>query len=179
DGTRGFISGTPTWGVLVAVGPATGPTLGLLDQPFTGERFLGEIGPGGSQRATWRREGPPEPITVRPCADMADAVLFSTYPEIGAPQERDAFARVASQAKLTRYGLDCYAYGLCAAGQVDLVIEAGLAPYDIQAPAALVIAAGGIVTDWEGGPAHSGGRAIAAGDARVHAQALELLAWKN
>jgi myo-inositol-1(or 4)-monophosphatase len=76
---------------------------------------------------------------------------------------------------LTRYGMDCYAYALLAAGQVDLVIEAGLAAYDIQAPIAVVQAAGGIVTDWRGGPVHEGGRAVAAANARIHAQALAIL----
>ena len=78
--------------------------------------------------------------------------------------------------RLTRYGFDCYAYALVALGQVDLVIEAGLQPYDIQGPQAVIEAAGGIVTDWQGGPAHRGGRVLAAGDPRVHAAALGLLA---
>ena len=82
---------------------------------------------------------------------------------------------MASQARLTRYGMDCYAYAMLAAGQIDLVIEAGLAAYDIQAPIAVVQAAGGIVTDWQGGPAHLGGRAIAAANVEIHAQALAIL----
>ena len=61
-------------------------------------------------------------------------------------------------------------------GQIDLVIEAGLQPYDIQAPMAVIEAAGGIVTDWSGGPAQNGGRIVAAGDRRMHAAALALLA---
>jgi myo-inositol-1(or 4)-monophosphatase len=78
--------------------------------------------------------------------------------------------------RLTRYGLDCYAYALVALGQVDLVIEAELHPYDIQGPQAVIEAAGGIVTDWRGGPAHNGGRVLAAGDPRTHAEALAILA---
>lgn len=72
--------------------------------------------------------------------------------------------------------MDCYAYALVAAGQVDLVIEAGLNAYDIQAPIALIQAAGGIVTDWQGGPAHNGGRVLAAANAEIHAEALAILA---
>ncbi|MFK7754961.1 MAG: inositol monophosphatase family protein, partial [Sedimentitalea sp.] len=41
DGTRGFISGTPTWGVLIALSEANGPVLGVIDQPYIGERFVG------------------------------------------------------------------------------------------------------------------------------------------
>ena len=93
----------------------------------------------------------------------------------GTPADRAAFERVATSVKLTRYGMDCYAYALVAAGHADLVIEAGLNAYDIQAPIALIEAAGGIVTNWDGGPAHDGGRALAAANARIHAQALALL----
>ncbi|MEM7630748.1 MAG: histidinol-phosphatase [Pseudomonadota bacterium] len=170
DGTRAFVAGTPTWGVLIAVGPDTGPGLGLIDQPYIGERFVGfegqaEVhGPLGRSRATTRQTD-----------DLSEAILFTTFPEVGTPADRAAFERVATSVKLTRYGMDCYAYALVAAGHADLVIEAGLNAYDIQAPIALIEAAGGIVTNWDGGPAHDGGRALAAANARIHAQALALL----
>ena len=170
DGTRGYISGTPTWGVLIAVGGAAGPQIGIIDQPFIEERFVGT--PDGGE---WHYRDGVKPLNVRPCDDLASAILFTTFPEVGTPNERQAFERVRDRVQLTRYGTDCYAYGLVAAGQVDLVIEAGLNAYDIQGPMAVVQAAGGIVTDWDGGPVHKGGRAIAAGDARMHAAALELL----
>ncbi len=83
-----------------------------------------------------------------------------------------AFRRVAPGARLVRYGMDCYAYALIAAGQIDLVIEAGLQAYDVQAPIAVIEAAGGIVTDWEGRPCHDGGRVLAAANAAIHAEAL-------
>ena len=77
--------------------------------------------------------------------------------------------------RLTRYGMDCYAYALIAAGQIDLVVEAGLQTYDVMAPIAVIEAAGGIVTDWEGRPAHQGGRVLAAANAEIHAAALAVL----
>ncbi len=95
---------------------------------------------------------------------------------MAAPAERAGFEAVRDRAWLTRYGLDCYAYALVALGQIDLVVEAGLYAYDIQGPQAVIEAAGGVVTDWRGRPAHHGGRVLAAGDPRVHAAALELLA---
>ncbi len=170
DGTRGFISGTPTWGVLIAVSDNSGPRYGLIDQPYIGERFVGYEahavlkGPRGetSLRTKMRR-------------DLSEATVFTTFPEVGSETEKAAFHSVAQRAKLTRYGMDCYAYALLAAGQIDLVIEAGLQAYDIQAPIAVIQAAGGIVTDWTGAPAHTGGRAIAAANAEIHAEALEIL----
>ncbi len=170
DGTRGFISGTPTWGTLISLRDARGPFLGLIDQPYIGERFLGGFG-----AATLRRAGRETPIRVRPAAALAEATLFTTFPELGTPAEAAAFASLAAKVRLTRYGMDCYAYALLALGTVDLVVEAGLNPYDIQAPIALIQAAGGIVTDWQGRPAHEGGRVVAAASPALHDQALDVL----
>ena len=115
-------------------------------------------------------------IRTRATSALAEAILFTTFPEVGTARDRAGFEAVAEHVKLVRYGMDCYAYALVAAGQVDLVIEAGLNSYDIQAPIALIEAAGGIVTDWEGGPVHAGGRALAAANAELHRAALDILA---
>ncbi len=170
DGTRGFISGTPTWGVLIALSTETGPFLGVIDQPYIGERFLGTDGVAVSKGPSGQTN-----LATRSTSAISDAIVFTTFPEVGTPTEGEAFRAVADQAKLTRYGMDCYAYALLAAGQVDLVIEAGLNSYDIQAPIALIQAAGGVVTDWRGNPAHQGGRALAAANETLHANALEIL----
>lgn len=172
DGTRGFISGTPTWGVLISVCDADGPLFGIIDQPFIGERFEGGLG-----RA--QNSGPlgAQKLKTRDGRDLSSATLLSTFPEIGAPAEKSAFDRVEQSVQLTRYGMDCYGYALLALGQVDLVIEAGLAAYDISAPVAVVRAAGGVITDWTGGPVHDGGRALAAATPELHAEALSRLDW--
>jgi histidinol phosphatase-like enzyme (inositol monophosphatase family) len=170
DGTRGFMSGTPTWGVLIALTDASGPIYGLIDQPYIGERFEGGFG-----RA--RVSGPhgDAPLSTRATSRLSDATLFSTFPEIGTLAERVGFEAVRDRVRLTRYGMDCYAYALLAAGHVDLVIEAGLAAYDICAPIAVIEAAGGIVTDWRGRPVHAGGRTLAAANPAIHAAALAVL----
>jgi fructose-1,6-bisphosphatase/inositol monophosphatase family enzyme len=116
------------------------------------------------------------PLQVRQTRTLAEATLFTTFPEVGTPGDGQAFRNVAREVRLTRYGCDCYAYALLAAGQIDLVIEAGLQPYDVHAPIAVIEAAGGIVTDWEGGPAHDGGRILAAATRELHEAALKALA---
>jgi fructose-1,6-bisphosphatase/inositol monophosphatase family enzyme len=174
DGTRAFMAGTPTWGVLVAAQAGSGPAIGIIDQPFTGERVSG-VSNGSARHARWRRGAETRPLAVRPCATLGAATLFTTFPEIGTAAEREGFAAVAAQCRLVRYGLDCYAYALLAMGCIDLVIEAGLQPYDVAAPIAVIEGAGGIVTDWQGNPAHGGGRIVAAGDTRAHAAALAML----
>ena len=170
DGTRAFMSGTPTWGVLVAVSDDAGPKFGVIDQPYIGERFWGGFGQAGYSGPLGTRN-----MATRSTASLSDAVIMTTFPEVGTVDDMKTFQRVAAQTRLTRYGMDCYAYALVAAGQIDLVIEAGLSAYDIQAPIAVIEAAGGIVTDWDGKPAHEGGRSLAAANAEIHAKALELI----
>ncbi len=170
DGTRAYLSGTPTWGVLIALSDATGPKLGIIDQPYIGERFAGGAGVA-------RVTGPQgeAALRTRATARLEDAVIFTTFPEVGTETERAAFHALARDCRLTRYGMDCYAYALLAAGQIDLVVEAGLQAYDICAPIAVIEAAGGVVTDWQGGPAHNGGRVLAAANPVIHAAALDRL----
>jgi len=170
DGTRAFLSGAPTWGVLIALRDAQGPIYGIIDQPYIGERFEGGLG-----RALLTGPQGTRALKARGDRPLAQSILFSTFPEVGTPEERAAFTRVADAVQLVRYGMDCYAYALLAAGQIDLVIEAGLNSYDIQAPIAVIEAAGGFVTDWEGGPAHEGGRVLAAAGRQQHTEALALL----
>ena len=169
DGTRAFISGATSWGVLVGLNAGEAPILGLIDQPYIGERFTGAFG-----QATLTTTSETRPIATR-STPLSEATLFTTFPEVGTPTEQQGFEAVSAKARLTRFGLDCYAYALLAMGQIDLVIEAQLNPYDVQGPIAVIENAGGIVTDWQGNPAHNGGRLLAAGSKALHAEVLEIL----
>ena len=171
DGTRSFIAGVPLWGTLIALNDGSKPAVGVMDQPYIGERFVGRPG-----KTELLRNGQRTSLRTRDCGVLSDAILGCTDPSIFAePGETEAFTDVSSKARLTRFGGDCYFYCLVAAGHADLVVEAGLQAYDIQALIPIVEGAGGIVTDWKGGDPQEGGRVIAAGDGRVHAEALEIL----
>ena len=171
DGTRAFLCGAPTWGVLIALEyDQQGPVFGMIDQPYTGERFVGY----GDTAWLTMMQGSVD-LSTSQRQKLDDAILCSTFPEIGTQNEKQAFDQVAERCKLVRYGLDCYAYALLAAGHIDLVIEAGLNAYDVQAPIAVIQAAGGIVTNWTGEPAHNGGQIIAAANATLHQRALSFL----
>ena len=170
DGTKSFISGFPIWGTLIALLHNGTPVYGMMHQPFIGERFSGDSG-----SAQYRGPSGPRKLMVRRCASLADAVMFTTSPLLMNAGDRAAFERVQNDVRLSRYGGDCYSYCMLAAGHLDLVIETELKPYDIAALIPIVTGAGGIVTTWDGKPAQSGGRIVAAGDARVHAAALALL----
>lgn len=171
DGTRAFISGVPAWGTLVGLMDGGRCVAGLMHQPYIGETFIG--GPDG---AMLHHRGAHISLKARTNARLADAILYCTHP-VHFEQDRDlaAFYRVAGASRLYRFGGDCYSYCLLAQGQIDLVIEGGLQPYDIIPLIPLIEAAGGIVTDWDGKPALAGGNVIAAANAELHAEALELL----
>ena len=170
DGTRGYLSGTPTWGVLISVRDAEGVLYGSIDQPYIGERFEGGLG-----RSQMRGPMGEALLGVRPPRPLSDSILFTTFPEVGTEAEGAAFRRVAPQARLVRYGTDCYAYALIAAGQIDPGIEAGVPAHDVPAPIAVNEAAGGHVTPRQGRPALEGGQILAAASPALHAEALALL----
>ena len=169
DGTKSFISGVPLFGTLIALTRAGRPILGVIDQPILRERWLGAEGRPSTLNGS--------PIHCRPCPEVAAATLFATTPDMFHGSDAAAFARVSAAVKLTRFGADCYAYGLLAAGFIDLVIEASLKPYDFSAVIPIVEGAGGVATDWRGDKLGLGsdGRVVVAGDGRVHTAALALL----
>ena len=170
DGTKSFIAGMPGWGTLIGLLRNGQPCYGMMHQPFTRERFSGDSG-----SARYRGPGGERALKTRSCPTLGDAVLYTTSPRLLPDAERRRFDVIEDKVKLSRYGGDCYAYCMLAAGFIDLVIEASLQPYDIVALIPIIEGAGGVITTWDGGPAQAGGRIIAAGDPRVHAAALSLL----
>jgi inositol-phosphate phosphatase/L-galactose 1-phosphate phosphatase/histidinol-phosphatase len=113
----------------------------------------------------------------RRCASVAAATLFATAPEMFKGANKATWERVSGAVKLQRYGADCYAYGLLAAGFCDVIVEADLKPYDYCAQIPIIAGAGGLLTDWRGNPAGLGGdgRIIAAGDPVLHAEMVKLI----
>jgi histidinol phosphatase-like enzyme (inositol monophosphatase family) len=170
DGTKAFIAGLPMWGTLIGLKRNGVPCYGMMHQPFTKERFFGD---GGS--ASWRGPGGERHLRTRRCEDLAAATLSATTPRMFEGAALEGFLRVENAVRLTRFGCDCYAYCMLAAGQMDLVIEAGLKPYDIVALVPIIEGAGGVVTTWDGENAAKGGRIIAAGDPAVYDEARRLL----
>jgi histidinol phosphatase-like enzyme (inositol monophosphatase family) len=170
DGTKSFIGGFPIWGTLIALLHKGTPVFGMMHQPFIDERFSGDSGSAHYQGPSGERK-----LAVRRCASLSEATAYTTSPLLMNATDRAAFARIEHAVRLTRYGGDCYSYCMLAAGHLDLVVETELKPYDIAALIPIITGAGGIVTTWDGKPAQSGGRIIAAGDARVHEAARKLL----
>ena len=172
DGTRAFITARHEWGCLIALEDNETPVLGILDQPVLRERFLGVNGKtelfAGDTRS---------PLHVSECADLAEAILCATHPDsYFTAAERAAFQRVKQEVRMSRFGGDCYIFGCLASGFVDLIVESSFHRWDVAALIPIVEGAGGVITNWQGGSCADGGQILAAGDARVHAQAMKRLA---
>ncbi|MCW2885706.1 MAG: hypothetical protein QOE54_5640 [Streptosporangiaceae bacterium] len=171
DGTKAFVTGVPTWGILLGLVMDGRPVAGWMHQPYLGETFMAA---GGVGRFTGRSGQ--RPLRAARTTELAEAVLYCTHPNMfTTPGERTAFDRVAGAVRLQRYGGDCYAYCLLALGQIDLVVEGGLQPYDIIPLIPIIEAAGGVVTDRDGHAPLEGGFVVAAATPELHAQALALI----
>jgi histidinol phosphatase-like enzyme (inositol monophosphatase family) len=170
DGTRAFMAGLPLWGTLIGLLRDGNPCYGLMNQPFIGEVFYGD---GGS--AGYRGPHGARPLLTRRCGALDKAILSTTSPRLFDEPGLAAFEGLEREAQITRYGYDCYAYAMLAAGQIDLVVESGLKPYDIVALIPIIEGAGGVVTTWDGGPASDGGSIVACGDPRLHETVLKRL----
>jgi histidinol phosphatase-like enzyme (inositol monophosphatase family) len=171
DGTRAFITGRPTFGTLIALLDGDTSVLGVIDQPVTGERWIGAAG-----RATIFRGGFGGRAGCRSCASLADAELSCTSPEmLGSDQAR--WQRLAGGVKRNYWGGDCYAHGLLALGQIDVIAETTMKLWDWAALVPVVEGAGGKVTDWSGHKLHPGGdgRVLSVGDPTLLPRIVALL----
>ncbi|MDE2516221.1 MAG: histidinol-phosphatase [Rhodospirillales bacterium] len=173
DGTRAFITGRPVFGTLIGLLEGDRPLLGLIDQPITGERWIGIAGEATRFRGSFG--GVPG---TRACAALAQAELSCTSPEMFRPQDKPRFDALAAAARRVSWGGDCYAYGLLALGQIDVIAEATLKPWDWAALVPVIEGAGGRMTDWAGAPLRldGDGCALAVGDAALLDQAVAALA---
>jgi histidinol phosphatase-like enzyme (inositol monophosphatase family) len=172
DGTRAFVAGLPSWCVLIGLVQEGKPILGIIDQPWMDERYVGLVEQGVGAESWLDCRGARTRLKVRNVASLTQAVLSTTDPFILTPPERGAFEHIRQTARLTRYGLDAYAYARLAAGTIDMVTESGLKSHDVAALFPVIEGAGGVVTDWRGNPAKLGGQIVAAANRKILDEAL-------
>ncbi len=156
DGTRAFIAGRKEWGTLIALCADGVPVLGILDQPVTGERWVGVAGAPTrysivpAQELDPRKRAQEVTITTRACASLAEAEFSTTSASYFTPVQAAGIVKLAQSCRATVKDGDCYAYGLLARGMRDIVVDAGLKPYDILALVPIIAGAGGKITGWDG-----------------------------
>jgi myo-inositol-1(or 4)-monophosphatase len=177
DGTRQFISGLPLWGTLIGLAYEGKPLIGVIDQAYIGERFRGF--PGGADFL--RNGGARHAIKARACESLREAIGSTTDPNLFTGAEAGGFEHIRATAKLTRFGCDCYGYAMVALGTMDIVVESGLAPWDVAALIPVLEGAGGAALDWRGNPLRNGDwlldanartQMLAVGDMRVANEAV-------
>ena len=173
DGTGAFVAGLPTFGTLIALLRSGVPVLGVLDQPISGERWIGTTFPGLPAETRFGVHIVHSSSTT----ELRESVGYATTPDMFTGEERTAWERLSGSLRRARYGIDCYAYGLLALGCVDLVAEASLRAWDYLALPPIIAGAGGVMTDWSGAPLRlgSGSRVVAAATTELHRAALECL----
>jgi len=173
DGTRAFLTGRPMWGTLIALLHQGRPVLGLIDQPALGERWTGLA--GQATRFTGSIGGT---AGCRPCPSLGSAELACTSPDMFDATTAPRFGALRALVRRTSWGGDCYIYGLLALGLLDLVVDAGMQPWDWAALVPVLEGAGGRVTDWAGRPLalDSDGSVLAVGDPTLLPQAVAHLA---
>ena len=170
DGTRAFICGLPVWGSLTGLIVDGKAIAGMMAQPFTKELYFAH-----QEGAFLQREGQTNKLTTSTCTQIDTARAFTTSPHLYNTEIRTRFEKLESQVQLMRYGCDCYAFAMLAAGSCDLVIEPGLQTYDIVGLITLIEQAGGVVTTFDGARPENGGNIIAAATPQLHAATLKLL----
>ncbi len=167
DGTRAFICGLPSWTTLIACAENGMPKIGIIDQPYLQERYI-----GWTDAACVEIRGETRRLLVSAETKLTNAILSTTDPFILTPSERGAFEHLRQTARLTRYGLDAYAYARLAAGDIHLVTETGLQAHDVAALIPVVRGAGGIACDWTGAPADTGPQLACAASQDIMDQAV-------
>lgn len=169
DGTRSFITGMPLFGTLIALLQEGRPILGLIDFPALSERWTGLSG------QPTRHLG--NVVRTSAVQDLADASCYSTSPDMFRGEDTEKFSQLSGRVGMRRFGGDCYAYALLASGHCELVVEAGLQPYDFLSLVPVIEGAGGRISDWQGRPLtmESDGRVVAGANDSLWTQALAIL----
>lgn len=169
DGTRSFISGNPLFGLLLAYVEEGRPVTGTISMPVLGEIYSGGIGHQAVCNGT--------PIKVSGQTRLDDSIIYINEGEKLLAERPEQLKRLLGKGRTRRFGYDCYPHALLAAGHVDAVVDYDLKPYDFFALAAVIEAAGGVITDWSGRRLglSSDGTVVSAASPELHRSLLEML----
>lgn len=167
DGTKSFVTGVPLFGTLIGLLHHGQPVLGCIHQPILQQLVIGD------GRTTTLNGAP---VCCRPTTRLADSTLLTCdWLTPAQYQNGPAFDRLAKSAKLCRTWGDAYAYLLLATGWADVVADPIMNPWDIAALVPVIRGAGGVISDWHGGPAYPAQSTLAAATPELHAATLAAL----
>lgn len=174
DGTRPFLCGIPVWGCLLGLVENGRAVMGMMSQPYTGDRFWSD----GTHSWFSGRFGEKQ-INTRQHVELHQAILHSTSPESVALYPDNNFDALQENVLMTRYGGECYAMAMLAAGHIDICVEYSLQPYDIVPLIAVIEHAGGVVTTINGDRPEQGGAIVASANKALHEKVLNILTGRQ
>jgi len=167
DGTKSFMTACPLFGTLIALLHEGQPALGVIHQPILRQLMIGD---GVTTTLNDRT------VRVRSCARLEEATLLTSDPLNPAKyQNGAAFDSLARRARLVRTWGDCYGYLLLAGGWADIMLDPIMSPWDIAALVPVVRGAGGVISNWQGGPAYPAQSTLASCP-ELHEQVVAALA---
>jgi histidinol phosphatase-like enzyme (inositol monophosphatase family) len=169
DGTRSFICGVPLFGMLLGVLRDGAPVAGVIRMPALRETFGGSLGDAATMNGA--------PIQCRRIASINEARIFINEANRIYDKAPGKLKQLLALGHTRRAFNDCYAFALLAMGQIDMVVDFDLQPYDYLPVVPVVEAAGGIITDWQGKKLGltSDGAVAAAATPELHAELMRLL----
>lgn len=166
DGTKSFVSRVPLYGILFGVLHEGKPCLGVIDQPITRERIIGD---GKTAELNGRR------VKVSETPSVKEALLLTTdIIDCETEHPGEDWNALLHRTRLFRTWGDCYAYLMVAAGRADIMADPVLSPWDLYPLLPILEGAGAKVTDWNGNAA-LGAKSVLAANPRLHDEALAIL----
>lgn len=166
DGTKSFISHVPLFGTLIGLLHRGQPVFGAIHQPILNQLCI------GSEEWTFLNE---KRVTVRPNPSLSETrVMTSAFETLLKTPKEKGWNALVEKAKFTRTWGDCYGYLLLASGQIDVMIDPIVSPWDILPIIPIIKGAGGTITTWEGNDPVKGESSVAASTA-LHPEIIELL----
>jgi myo-inositol-1(or 4)-monophosphatase len=174
DGTVNFAHGHAYFAVSIGLMQQGQPLLGAVVAPALSSEWHGFVGGGAFRNGVACR------VSATP--GLSDSLIATGFSPVmrrrGHPEDNiAAFCRVAPQVRdIRRCGSAALDLCMVADGTYDAYWERRLAPWDIAAGAALVLAAGGRLSSLTGGDCDLMHGYLLASNGPVHAPMIDLLA---
>lgn len=166
DGTKSFITGTVTFGTLIALLKNGQPVFGVINQPVLNEFLIGD-----NESAELNNVQ----VKVRECGKIENATLLTTdHLNIEKFQNSKAFENLMRRVKMYRQWGDCYGYYLVATGFADIMIDPIMSVWDTMALIPIIRGAGGKITDYQGNDPVRGNSTVATAG-NIHEDVISVL----
>src|SRR5208283_6163516 len=169
DGTTNYIHGYPVFSVSIALQFDNNAILGVIFDPLRNDLFSAKKGKGAYLNGN--------AIAVSSVDTLKDSLIATGFP-FRCKNLTDQYLRLFKQvfhkvSDLRRSGSAALDLAYLACGRCDGFFEIGLSPWDMAAGSIIIKEAGGVVTDFGGGPNFLTTGNIVAGNTAIHNELLK------